>query len=219
MAGLKVSDWLNGASIRDYGDRALLIECSSTTEVLDLAETLRELRLPGVIDIVPGARTVLLGLADPRYQRTSRAQLAGIALPPPAECSETAAADVVIEVVYDGADLNEVAGRLDMTDVEVIEAHTATLWRVGFGGFAPGFAYLVGGDTRLNVPRRPEPRPRVPAGSVGLAGEFSGIYPRESPGGWQLIGRTEAVLWDIERAQPALLKPGMWVQFRAAGTT
>jgi len=219
MAGLKVRDWLNGAAIRDYGDRALLIECSSTTEVLDLAETLRELRLPGVIDIVPGARTVLLGLADPGYQRTSRAQLAGIALPRPAECSETAVADVVIEVVYDGADLNEVARRLDMTVVEIIEAHTATPWRVGFGGFAPGFAYLVGGDARLNVPRRPEPRTRVPAGSVGLAGEFSGIYPRESPGGWQLIGRTEAVLWDIERAQPALLTPGMWVQFRAAGTT
>jgi len=219
MAGLKVRDWLNGAAIRDYGDRALLIECSSTTEVLDLAETLRELRLPGVVDIVPGARTVLLGLADPGYQRTSRAQLAGIALPRPAECSETAVADVLIEVVYDGADLNEVAGRLDMTVVEIIEAHTATPWRVGFGGFAPGFAYLVGGDARLNVPRRPEPRTRVPAGSVGLAGEFSGIYPRESPGGWQLIGRTEAVLWDIERVQPALLKPGMWVQFRAAGTT
>jgi KipI family sensor histidine kinase inhibitor len=219
MARLKVRDWLNGAAIRDYGDRALLIECSSTTEVLDLAEALRGLRLPGVIDIVPGARTVLLGLADPGYQRTSRAQLAGIALPRPAECSETAVADVVIEVVYDGADLNEVAGRLDMTAVEVIEAHTATPWRVGFGGFAPGFAYLVGGDARLNVPRRPEPRTRVPAGSVGLAGEFSGIYPRESPGGWQLIGRTEAVLWDIERVQPALLKPGMWVQFRVAGTT
>jgi KipI family sensor histidine kinase inhibitor len=205
--------------VRDYGDRALLIECCSTAEVLDLAETLREARLPGVIDIVPGARTVLLGLADPRYQGESRAQLAGITLPRPTDRSVTTAADVVIDVVYDGADLDEVAGRLDMTIAEVIEAHTAAPWRVGFGGFAPGFAYLVGGDARLNVPRRPEPRTRVPAGAVGLAGEFSGIYPRESPGGWQLIGRTAAVLWDIERARPALLKPGMWVQFRAAGTT
>ena len=219
MVHLMVRDWLNGAAIRDYGDRALLIECDSTAEVLDLAETLRAARLPGVVDIVPGARTVLLGLADPSYQRASRAHLGGITLPGPAECRETDAADVVIDVVYDGADLNEVADRLDMTAVEVVEAHTATPWRVGFGGFAPGFAYLVGGDARLNVPRRPEPRTRVPAGSVGLAGEFSGIYPRESPGGWQLIGRTAAVLWDIERAQPALLEPGMWVQFRAAGTT
>jgi KipI family sensor histidine kinase inhibitor len=205
--------------VRDYGDRALLIECDSTAEVLDLTDTLRAARLAGVVDIVPGARTVLLGLADPRYQRAIRAHVAGIALPRPAECWETAAADVVIDVVYDGADLNEVAGRLDMTTVEVVEAHTATPWRVGFGGFTPGFAYLVGGDARLNVPRRPEPRTRVPAGAVGLAGEFSGIYPRESPGGWQLIGRTAAALWDIERAQPALLKPGMWVQFRAAGAT
>ncbi|HNP11666.1 MAG TPA: carboxyltransferase domain-containing protein, partial [Mycobacterium sp.] len=91
----------------------------------------------------------------------------------------------------------------------------ATPWRVGFGGFAPGFAYLVGGDPRLAVPRRAEPRTRVPAGSVGLAGEFSGVYPRESPGGWQLIGRTDAVLWDIDRTPPALLRPGMWVRFRA----
>jgi KipI family sensor histidine kinase inhibitor len=205
--------------VRDYGDRALLIECDSTAEVLDLTDTLRSARLPGVVDIVPGARTVLLGLAEPRYQRAIRAHVADISLPRPAECWETAAADVVIDVVYDGADLNEVAGRLDMTTVEVVEAHTATPWRVGFGGFTPGFAYLVGGDARLNVPRRPEPRTRVPAGAVGLAGEFSGIYPRESPGGWQLIGRTAAALWDIERAQPALLKPGMWVQFRAAGAT
>ena len=102
--------------------------------------------------------------------------------------------------------------------MQVVAAHTGTPWRVGFGGFAPGFAYLVGGDSRLEVPRRAEPRTKVPAGSVGLAGEFSGVYPRESPGGWQLIGRTsqsQAALWDVDREQPALLTPGMWVQFRA----
>ncbi len=203
--------------VRDYGDRALLIECASTAEVLDLAETLREARLPGVIDIVPGARTVLLNLAEPRYQHAIRGGLAGIAPRRPAERTVTAT-DVVIEVIYDGADLDEVADRLGMTVGQVIEAHTARPWRVGFGGFAPGFAYLVDGDPRMNVPRRTEPRTRVPAGSVGLAGEFSGIYPRESPGGWQLIGRTPAVLWDIQRAPPALLRPGMWVQFRAMGT-
>jgi KipI family sensor histidine kinase inhibitor len=89
------------------------------------------------------------------------------------------------------------------------------MWRVGFGGFAPGFAYLIGGDARLEVPRRAEPRTKVPVGAVGLAGAFSGVYPRESPGGWQLIGRTDAVLWDVDRPNPALLAPGMWVQFRA----
>ena len=101
---------------------------------------------------------------------------------------------------------------------EVVAAHTSTPWRVGFGGFAPGFAYLVGGDERLAVPRRSEPRTKVPVGSVGLAGEFSGIYPRSSPGGWQLIGQVsedQAALWDVDRDDPALLTPGMWVQFRA----
>jgi KipI family sensor histidine kinase inhibitor len=120
-------------------------------------------------------------------------------------------------VTYDGADLAEVARLSGLTTAQVIAAHTATPLRVGFGGFAPGFAYLVGGDPRLHVPRRAEPRTRVPAGSVGLAGEFSGVYPRESPGGWQLIGRTDAALWDVTRDKPALLTPGMWVQFRAIG--
>ena len=102
-----------------------------------------------------------------------------------------------------------------LTAGEVIEAHTRTPWRVGFSGFAPGFAYLVDGDPRLAVPRRSEPRTSVPAGSVGLAGEFSAVYPRRSPGGWQLIGHTDAVLWDLERPDPALLTRGMRVRFRA----
>jgi KipI family sensor histidine kinase inhibitor len=119
---------------------------------------------------------------------------------------------VDIDVIYDGPDLDEV-GRLTGLDRDgVVAAHTGTPWRVAFGGFAPGFAYLVGGDPRLDVPRREEPRTSVPAGSVGLAGEFSGIYPRSSPGGWQLIGRTDAVLWNLERG--ALLQPGGSVRFR-----
>jgi len=132
-------------------------------------------------------------------------------------------ADIEIDVVYDGADLDEVARLTGMTPDQVVAAHTGTLWQVGFGGFAPGFAYLVGGDERLNVPRQSEPRTRVPAGSVALAGEFSGVYPRESPGGWQLIGRVSdnsadsRPLWDVDRDPPALLTPGMWVQFRAVG--
>jgi biotin-dependent carboxylase-like uncharacterized protein len=97
----------------------------------------------------------------------------------------------------------------------VVAAHTGTPWRVGFGGFAPGFAYLTGGDPRLHVARRAEPRTSVPAGSVGLAGEFSGVYPRSSPGGWQLIGRTDAVLWDAARTPPALLSAGAQVRFVA----
>ena len=201
--------------VRDYGDRALLLECGSGDEVLMLTAALRAAELPDVIDIVPGARTVLVALAEPGRQIEVRSLLARIPIPEQSGHTAPAQADVVIDVVYDGADLSEVAELTGLSTGEVIEAHTGTPWRVGFGGFAPGFAYLVGGDPRLQVPRRAEPRTRVPAGSVGLAGEFSGVYPRESPGGWQLIGRTDAPLWDTGRPQPALLAPGMWVRFRA----
>jgi KipI family sensor histidine kinase inhibitor len=120
---------------------------------------------------------------------------------------------VDIPVVYDGPDLDEVGELTGLGTAGVVDAHTGTPWRVAFGGFAPGFAYLVDGDTRLDVARRAEPRTRVPAGAVGLAGEFSGVYPRASPGGWQLIGRTETELWSPERG--ALLQPGARVRFVA----
>jgi KipI family sensor histidine kinase inhibitor len=200
--------------VLDYGDRALLLQFGGTAEVLAWAAALREAALPDVLDIVPGARTVLLTVDGVGRQAALRRRLD--------ELEVTAASEVaaptepqVIDVVYDGADLAEVADRTGLSTTDVIEAHTAEPWIVGFCGFAPGFAYLVGGDPRLAVPRRAEPRPAVPAGAVGLAGEFSGVYPRRSPGGWQLIGRTDAVLWDIDRADPALLTPGDWVQFRA----
>jgi KipI family sensor histidine kinase inhibitor len=120
---------------------------------------------------------------------------------------------VTIPVRYDGDDLAEVAAILGMRPEEVVALHTGSSWRVAFGGFAPGFAYLVTDHDRLTVPRRSTPRTRVPAGSVGLAGEFSGVYPRSSPGGWQLIGRTDAVLWDASADPPALLRPGAAVRF------
>ena len=203
--------------VRDYGDCALLLECGRTAEVLAWTSALQQAELPGVLDIVPASRTVLLKLAAPRYQAPTRHRLSRLRLRQEdiVEHPVDGRADVVIDVVYDGADLVEVGRLTGLDPVGVIAAHTGTLWRVGFGGFAPGFAYLVGGDPRLHVPRRDEPRTRVPAGAVGLAGEFSGVYPRESPGGWQLIGRTDAVLWDIDRPEPALLTPGKWVQFRA----
>ncbi|OBB46040.1 MULTISPECIES: allophanate hydrolase subunit 1 [unclassified Mycobacterium] len=205
--------------IRDYGDQALLLELETTAEVLAWADAIREADLPGVLDIVPAARTVLLKLAGPRYQAPTRQRLSGLRtdVDPEAELTPPAdgRADLTIDVVYDGQDLDEVARLTGLSRDDVVAAHTGSLWRVGFGGFAPGFAYLVGGDRRLEVPRRSEPRTKVPTGSVGLAGEFSGVYPRESPGGWQLIGRTSAVLWDIERENPALLTAGMWIQFKA----
>lgn len=117
--------------------------------------------------------------------------------------------------MYDGPDLAAVAELTGLTEEEVVAAHTGSSWQVAFGGFAPGFAYLAGGDPRLQVPRRDQPRTTVPAGSVGLAGEFSGVYPRASPGGWQLIGRTDLVLWDLDRDPPALLAAGLRVRFEA----
>jgi KipI family sensor histidine kinase inhibitor len=106
-----------------------------------------------------------------------------------------------------------VAGLTGLSPEDVVAAHTGQTWRVAFAGFAPGFGYLVGEDDRLHVPRRDEARTRVPAGAVALAGEYAGVYPRTSPGGWQLIGRTDLVLFDPDRDPPALLRPGTRVRF------
>ncbi|MEB4208968.1 allophanate hydrolase subunit 1 [Mycobacterium sp. 94-17] len=206
---------LVGHTVVDYGDRALMVQCGSTAEVLAWAEALRAAAIPDVVDVVPAARTVLVKLDGPRRQGAIRQRLRKMRVATAPNAVAERRADVVIDVVYDGPDLAEVADHTGLTIAAVIDAHTATPWRVAFSGFAPGFAYLVDGDPRLRVPRRAEPRTSVPAGSVGLAGEFSAVYPRQSPGGWQLIGRTDAVLWDLRRPTPALLTQGMWVQFRA----
>lgn len=121
---------------------------------------------------------------------------------------------VEIPVIYDGADLAEVAEITGLSVAEVIDRHCRASYRVAFTGFAPGFGYLSGGDPVLVVPRRSTPRTRVPAGAVGLAGEFTGVYPRPGPGGWQIIGRTELLMWDLERVPAALLRPGVRVGFR-----
>jgi KipI family sensor histidine kinase inhibitor len=196
------------------GDAALLAEVADLDAVLALAAAVRAAEWPGVVDVVPGARTVVvvvgpgIDLAELR-----RAVLAVDADPVAARDGSV----VEIPVVYDGPDLAEVAELTGLGVDEVVAAHTGTPWRVGFGGFAPGFAYLTGGDPRLRVARRAEPRTSVPAGAVGLAGEFSGVYPRSSPGGWQLIGQTDALLWDSARTPPALLSEGAQVRFVARG--
>jgi KipI family sensor histidine kinase inhibitor len=201
-------------TVLDYGDQALLLQFGSTADVLAWAAALRDAAIAGVLDIVPAARTVLLKLDGPGRQGAIRGRLRTLRVAPDAVATAPAE-PTVIDVVYDGADLADEAEHSGLTTAQVVDAHTASPWQVGFCGFAPGFAYLVGGDPRLAVPRRSEPRSSVPAGTVGLASEFTGIYPRRSPGGWQLIGHTEAVLWDIDRPNPALLAPGLWVQFRA----
>ena len=124
------------------------------------------------------------------------------------------AGEVEIAVDYDGPDLDEVGRLTGLGARGVVDAHTGQVWTVAFVGFAPGFGYLVGEDARLHVPRRADPRTRVPAGAVALAGEFSGVYPRPSPGGWQLVGTTDVRLWDLDGEPPALLRPGVRVRFR-----
>jgi KipI family sensor histidine kinase inhibitor len=199
-----------------YGDRALLVELDTVDQVVDLADRLRG--DPSVADVVPGARTVLV-LAAPGVPLAGLRDLLApdvlvVEPPDPRQRRQVRpGTEVEVPVAYDGPDLAEVARLTGLDEAEVVAAHTGTPWRVAFGGFAPGFAYLVGGDPRLQVPRRDSPRTSVPAGSVGLAGEFSGVYPRSSPGGWQLIGRAELAMWDVRRDPPALLVAGATVRF------
>lgn len=191
------------------GGEALLVEVDSLAEVLAAHPVLAA--LDAVAEVVPAARTLLV---RPRPGRLVEVRAALEGLEVPEGSGPSVLRDVEIPVRYDGADLAEVAALTGLTEREVIEAHTGTPWLVAFGGFAPGFAYLVGGDPRLVVPRKETPRTRVPAGSVGLAGEFSGIYPTSSPGGWQLIGRADVRLFDPAADPPALLQPGTRVTFR-----
>jgi KipI family sensor histidine kinase inhibitor len=200
------------------GEHAVLVEVGGLDQVISFDYAVREAVAAGtpgftdVVDIVPAATTVLVVVADEAGVAALRQVLATL---PAAAAAEVAASDQVIEIPvrYDGPDLTDVAKLTGLSVKEVIAAHTGTDWRVAFGGFAPGFAYLSWGDPRLGVPRRQEPRTSVPSGAVALAGEFSAIYPRSSPGGWQLIGRTDVVVFDIDRDPPALLQPGAVVRF------
>jgi KipI family sensor histidine kinase inhibitor len=200
------------------GERAVLVEVDSLEQVLQLHRLLWvDDRVPGLLDAVAGARTLLLvaatGATLSGIRSVAQDALQHLSAAPVRSTPDGEAADVDIAVHYDGPDLADVARLTGLSPREVVAAHTSRPWRVGFSGFAPGFAYLVGGDPRLDVPRRPTPRTRVPAGSVGLAGVFSGVYPRSSPGGWQLIGHTDQALWDLDREPPALLRPGLLVRF------
>ncbi|MGW2825349.1 5-oxoprolinase subunit B family protein [Streptomyces sp. NPDC001443] len=195
------------------GEDALLVEVSSGEEAQALHAELVRRRAQGLLvvrEIVPAARTVLLdGVADP--DRLAR-ELARAELP----AAVPRAAEVVdVPVRYDGPDLADVAAHWGVGVAEVARVHTAVEFRVAFCGFAPGFGYLTGLPPGREVPRRATPRTAVPAGAVALAGPYTGVYPRSSPGGWQLIGRTDTELWDPARVPAALLSPGTRVRFVA----
>ncbi|MDA8369418.1 MAG: allophanate hydrolase subunit 1 [Nocardiopsaceae bacterium] len=197
--------------IRDCADSGVLVEVGDLDEALALQAALAEEPPPGVSEIVPAARTVLLRVRP--GEGSAEAVAAAVRRLRPHPGRRPSADEVRIPVSYGGADLAEVARLTGLDERGVVAAHTTATWTVAFCGFAPGFGYLVGDDPRLHVPRRPEARVRVPAGAVALAGEFSGVYPRSSPGGWQLIGRTDTVVWDLDRDPPGLLRPGTRVRF------
>lgn len=192
-------------------DDALLIELDDLPSTLALFDSLSSDPIDGTGEVIPGARTLLVFY---RPSAVTPAQI--VAAVRGRDLADRVAGEgslIEIPVTYDGDDLDEVAGLLGLGAAEVVRLHTIQDYAVGFTGFAPGFAYLSGGHPALDVPRRSSPRTRIPAGSVALAGTFSGVYPRESPGGWQLIGTTAARMWDLSRERPALLLPGDRVRF------
>ncbi|WP_125610597.1 5-oxoprolinase/urea amidolyase family protein [Specibacter cremeus] len=203
-------------AILPAGDRAILVELDSLAAVLSLQAALQAHPLAGQIDVVAAASTVLVTAASSEDARRIAAHVRTLDL---GQRPEIDAALVTIEVVYDGEDLAAVGELTGLGAEGVVAAHTGSVWTAAFGGFAPGFTYLAGGDARLEVPRRATPRTAVPAGAVALGGAYSAVYPRQTPGGWQLIGRTDAVLWDLDRSSPALIRPGNRVQFNAVRAT
>ncbi len=197
------------------GERALLLEVDSLAEATALHRRLAASRRDGVVDLVPAARTVLVRVEPTVLSLAAARSWVARASTDAASVATAAVAVVELPVAYDGADLDETAALLGMSADELVRRHTAAEWTVAFTGFAPGFGYLVSAQWPFDVPRLASPRTRVPRGSVGLAGEFTGAYPRDTPGGWRLIGTTSAPLFDPDAASPALLAPGTPVRFRA----
>lgn len=202
---------------RWYGDLGLLIECSDDGEAGNLALYLRSNTTPGLVEIVPGAQTVLLQFTNSamRDQQSSRWEELWTAF---SRATPTQPADpnlVILPVRYDGVDLKTVAEILGITSDEVVRRHTAGDYTSSFLGFVPGFAYLRGLDSTLAVARRSDPRTQVPAGSVAIAGAMTAVYPRSGPGGWQLLGTCTVSLFDVEQNPAALLAAGTHVKFVA----
>ncbi|MCP2093771.1 sensor histidine kinase inhibitor, KipI family [Actinosynnema pretiosum] len=197
--------------MRRCGSDAVLVEVGSLDEVAAVRAAVRSADLPQVDEVVPAARTVLVKAA-PGGLGAVRELLDGLDL---SAVAPARAREVVLPVRYDGPDLELVAETAGLAVDEVVALHTGAEYEVAFCGFAPGFGYLTGLPEPLRQPRLDSPRTRVPAGSVAVAGEFTAAYPRATPGGWRLIGTTDAPLFDPARDEPALLAPGDRVRFEA----
>jgi KipI family sensor histidine kinase inhibitor len=195
--------------LRPVGRTAALVEVGDAATALALATWARSAGVDAV-EVVPAAETVLFdGVADPG------ALAAALEAWSPAATSVTGEL-VEVPVTYDGPDLDFVAEAWGTDREGVVARHTGVEYVAEFCGFAPGFSYLAGLPADLAVPRLGSPRAKVPAGAVGLAGAWCGVYPTASPGGWRLLGRTDVTLWDETREQPALLPPGTRVTFVVA---
>jgi inhibitor of KinA len=201
--------------IRQFGEAALLVELADASAAQSLAASLAASPIAGVLECVPGLASLLVEL-DPlvadaeRVGRELEARVASLVAVPGIGRRRT------LPVVYGGPhgpDLASVAELCGLTETEVIELHAAAELHVLFDGFAPGFAYLGDLPLELRVPRLATPRTRTPAGSVAIAEAMSGVYPAELPGGWRVIGRTPATLFDPHRDPPAYLVPGDAIRF------
>ncbi|MFI6170916.1 allophanate hydrolase subunit 1 [Nocardia sp. NPDC051052] len=216
--------------IRAAGDGALLVLPSRHDDVAKLVAALRVRTPAGAQDVLPAAETVLVTLLSPEYAESVRQEIAALlrelrrstqnsdivsrgTLPDNGSPDDL----LLVPVRYDGADLADVARLLDLSEAEVIAEHTGTVWRCAFVGFAPGFGYLESPDARLTVPRRLQSRTTIPAGAVALAGGYSAVYPRSTPGGWHLIGTTDLRMWNVDRDPPSLIRAGGFVRFVETG--
>lgn len=206
--------------VRPCGEQAIIVDIteedatSPLQGVLRLRELVESWHEEGIIDMVPASTTLLLMLDTTRVTPKDVAKRLATCTVSEAPDASTDARTIDISVRYDGPDLDTLADALGWSTEKLVRRHQDTLWTAAFGGFAPGFAYLVADTPLPPIPRHASPRPAIPAGSVGLAGEFSGVYPQRSPGGWQLIGTTDAVMWDPTRTErPALIQPGDRIRF------
>jgi KipI family sensor histidine kinase inhibitor len=195
---------------RPAGPLAWLVDAGEPADARGLHAVLAQSPLRGQVAVRPGARTVLVSFDSRAAAAAAQPVLAGLAVP--AGLDRPCGAHVVVDVVYDGADLEDVAAAAGMSSEALVAAHSAASWTAAFVGFAPGFAYLEG--WALRVARWASPRTRVPAGAVAVADGWSAVYPSPSPGGWQLLGTTTADLWRTDREPPALIAPGDGVRFR-----
>lgn len=195
--------------VQAYGDTGLLVEATDRDVLLGLRAAAVD--HPGVLDAVPAEATLLVEFDPARVDADELIRM--LQAPPPVAAQAVRAGTIQIPVTYDGMDLTAVAHETGLSVDEVVDRHAAATYTVAFCGFSPGFAYLVGLDERLQVGRLERPRTAVPAGAVAIAGRYAGVYPRSSPGGWRLLGRTDAALWDAARTPPALLQPGARVRF------